>query len=115
MQERRMIEGEMYVDFKERLLNIVGYLFCELQVGNTCTRKARFFRSKGGTNSIIEKERPPTPKFCIAHPSVDDSDNNVPEEKEEKLGLNTKMYMKMFPNLFSRSGKIENHRTSNKI
>ena len=31
---REMIEGEKYVDFNGKPLNLLGYVFCELQVGN---------------------------------------------------------------------------------
>ena len=38
---RQMIEGERYVDFNGKLLQLLGYIFYELQVNDSYIRKAR--------------------------------------------------------------------------
>ena len=42
--------------------------------------------------------------------SVGESDINVIEEEEKKLSVETRKYMKEFPNLFLRSGSMKNHK-----
>ena len=53
---REMIEGENYVDFNGKPLNLLGYVFCELQVGNQYIKKAKILIAKKGTKSIIGRE-----------------------------------------------------------
>ena len=53
---REMIEGEKYVDFNGKPLNLMGYKFCELQVGNQYIKKARILIAKKGKKSIIGRE-----------------------------------------------------------
>ena len=50
---REIIEGERYVDFNGNPLNLLGYVFCELQEGNQYVTKARILIAKKGTKSII--------------------------------------------------------------
>ena len=53
---REMIEAESYVDFNGNSLNLLGYVFCEIQVGNQYIKKARILIAKKGTKSIIGRE-----------------------------------------------------------
>ena len=53
---REMIEGERYVDFNGKPLNLLGYVLCELQVGNQYIKKAGNLIAKKGTKSIIGRE-----------------------------------------------------------
>ena len=53
---REMIEGEKYVDYNGKPLSLLGYVFCELQVGNQYIKKARILVAKKGTKSIIGPE-----------------------------------------------------------
>ena len=42
LQVRQMMKGERYVDFNGEPMNLLGYEFCELQLGNSII-KSRFF------------------------------------------------------------------------
>ena len=54
---REMIEGERYVDFNRKPINLLGFVFCELQVGDQYVNKAaRILVAKKGTNFIIGRE-----------------------------------------------------------
>ena len=50
---RETIDGERNKDFNGKLLNRLGYVFCELQVGNQHVKKARILIAKKGTKSLI--------------------------------------------------------------
>ena len=51
---REMIEGERYMDFNGKPLSLLGYVFCELQVGNQYIKKARILIGENETKYIIE-------------------------------------------------------------
>ena len=56
LQVRNMIKGEKYVDFNGKQLNLLGYVFCELQVGDSYIKKARILVAKSGSKSIVGRE-----------------------------------------------------------
>ena len=56
LQVRPMIEGDRYVDFNGKPLQMLGYVFCELQVNESYVRKARIFIAQNGSKSIIGRE-----------------------------------------------------------
>ena len=47
---------EKYVDFNKRPEDFLGYIFCELEVGNKYIRKARILVSRSGEKSIIGRD-----------------------------------------------------------
>ena len=53
---REMVETERYVDFNGKLLQLMEYVFCELQVNNSYIKKARILFAKKGTKSNIGRE-----------------------------------------------------------
>ena len=106
LQVRRMVDDEKYVDFNGKPLNILGYVFCELQVGNQ-------YVARQGVKSMIGREWLSTLKLEIAPKSQDKGEcivNSIEKEECEKLSDETKMFVKEFPELFSRKGKIKNHK-----
>ena len=50
LQVRRMIEGEKYVDFNDKPLCLLGYVFYQLQVGEKLIRMAAFHLRKKERN-----------------------------------------------------------------
>ena len=56
LRVREMIDGERYEDFNRKLLNLLGYLFCELQLCDQFIKKARILVAKKGTKSIVGRE-----------------------------------------------------------
>ena len=50
------MKGEKYVDFNGKTLNLLGYILCELQVGDAYTKKARVLIARSGAKSIIGRE-----------------------------------------------------------
>ena len=53
---REIVKGERYVDFNGKPLQILGHVFCELQVNDVYIKKARVLIAKNGTKSIIGRE-----------------------------------------------------------
>ena len=53
---REMVDGGKCVDFNGKTLQLLGYVFCELQVNATYITKARILITKKGTKSIIRRE-----------------------------------------------------------
>ena len=50
---RPLPEEEKYVDYNKRPVNLLGYIFCELEVGGKYIRKARILVAKPGAKSIV--------------------------------------------------------------
>ena len=103
-----MIEGERYVDFNGKPLNLLGHVFCKLQVGNQYIKKARILIAKKGKNSIIGREWLSTLRYRFTPVNEGELEVNL-EEKDEELSAKTKQLSNEFPDLFKRNGRIKNH------
>ena len=105
---REMIEGEKYVDFNGKPLNLLGYGFCEQQVSNKYIKKARILIAKKGTKSIVGREWLSTLRYRFT--PVNDGELEVNSvEKDEELSAEAKQLSNEFPDLFKRNGRIKNH------
>ena len=113
LQVRQMIKGERYVDFNGKPLNLLGYVFCELQVGDQYIKKARILVTKSGTKSIIGREWLSTLKYTIAPANKGECEVNSIEKEE--LSTETKQFCNEFPKLFKRNGKIKDHEIKIKL
>ena len=105
---REMIEGERYVDFIGKPLNLLGYVFCELQVGNQYIKKARILIAKKGTKSIIGREWLSTLRYRFTPVNEGELELNS-GEKDEELSAEAKQLSNDFLTLFERNGRIKNH------
>ena len=118
LQVRRMIEvcrEENYVDFNGKPLNLLGYLFCQLQVGEKFMKKARNLVAKEVRESIMGREWLSTLNFMMVQNPVGESVINVIEEEVEKLIAETKILIKELLQFLSRTGKIKDHKTKTKM
>ena len=106
LQVRPMIGNEQYMDFNEKPLKLLGYVFCELQVNDIYIKKARIPIAKNGTKSIIGREWLSTLRYKLV-PEGELEVNVI--DKESELSAETKQFVKEFPKLFERKGKIKNH------
>ena len=50
---RPIPEGEKYVNFNKRPINLLGYIICELEVVGKYIRKERILVARPGTKSIV--------------------------------------------------------------
>ena len=96
-----MVDEEKYVDFNGKPLKLLGYVFCQLQVGEKVIKKARVLVAREGMKTIVGRELLSTLKFKMVQKPVGDP---------EKLSQETKALVNEFPNLFSRKGKIKDHK-----
>ena len=53
---RQLPEDEEYVDFNKRKLNLLGYVFCQLEVGESRMQKARILVAERGAKSLIGRD-----------------------------------------------------------
>ena len=53
---RELPGDELYVDFNRRKLNLLGYIFCQLEVGNSKLQKARILVAEEGAKSLIGRD-----------------------------------------------------------
>ena len=53
---RQLPEDEEHVDFNKRKLNLLGYLFCQLEVGESKMQKARILVAERGAKSLIGRD-----------------------------------------------------------
>ena len=102
---REIVKGERYVDFNGKPLQLLGYVFCELQVNDVYIKKARVLIAKNGTKPIIGREWLTTLKY---KQKGELDVNSI--EKEKDLSAETKQFVKEFPKLFERRGKVKNHK-----
>ena len=105
---REMIEGEKYVDFNGKPLKLLGYVFCELQVGNQYNKKARILIAKKGTKSFIGRDWLSTLRYRFTPVKEGELEVNS-VEKDEELSAEAKQQSNEFPDLFKRNGRIKNH------
>ena len=53
---RPLPEDEKYVDYNKRPVNLLGYIYCELEVGGKYIRKARILVARPGAKSIVGRD-----------------------------------------------------------
>ena len=54
------------MDFNGKPLNLLGYVFCELQVGDAYIKKCRVLVARSGAKSIIGREWLTTLRYTFA-------------------------------------------------
>ena len=87
----------------------MGYVFCELDLIDIYIKKERIVIAKKSTKSIIGRGWLSTLKYPIAPVPKGELEVNS-EEKDQKKSVETKQFVKEFPKLFERRGKIENYK-----
>ena len=105
---RQMIEGERYVDFNGKPLQLRGYVFCELQVNDSYIKKARILIARSGSKSIIGREWITTLRYKLEPQRGELEKNSI--EKISELSVETRQLITDFPELFKRQGKINHYK-----
>ena len=110
---RPLPEDEKYVDYNKQPVNLLGYIFCELEVGGKYIRKARILVARPGAKSIVGGDWLNYLHYAI-EPKVkgklNNSINTIHSEiqkpmKKWQVEMKTK-----FPELFVRKGRIKHHK-----
>ena len=105
---RDMVESERYVDFNGKPLQLLGYVFCELQVNESYIKKARILIAKKGTKSIIGREWLSTLNYQVVPEQKGELEVNS-IKKHQEISVETKHFVKELPKLFERRGKVTNY------
>ena len=103
MQVRDLIKEEKYVDFNAKPLNLLGNVFCELQVGDSYVKMARVLVNGKGYKSKIGREWLSTLRFSFTPEKSELKGNSI--DKDEELSEETKQFLKKFPKLFFEKRK----------
>ena len=53
---RELPDGEEYADFNKRTLNLLGYVFCQLEVGKSKLQKARVLVAEKGAKTLTGRD-----------------------------------------------------------
>ena len=112
LQVREMIKGKKYVDFNGKQLNLLGYVFCQLQVGDQFIKKARILVTSKGSRSIIGRQWLSMLRYKF-EPVIESKLEENSIEKDEELCEETKKFASDFKNLFTRNGKVKNPPSKN--
>ena len=105
---REVVESERYVNFNGKQLQLLGYVFCELQVNDS-------YKKSQNPNSEERHEINYRQRMAI-HAKLPSSPRTKCElevnsfEKDQETSVETKQFVKDFPKLFERRGKITSHK-----
>ena len=119
---RELLSDEEYVDFNRKKLELLGYIFCHLEVGESKLNKARILIAQKGAKSLIGRDwlnafnykfvspNQSEGKQAIYKISSNSSENSKIEKENEKsihneVNEQTKI-KEQFNELFTRQGKL---------
>ena len=101
------------MDFIGKPQQLMGYVFCELQVNGSYIRKVRILFARSGTKSIIGREWLTTLRYKLQPEKGELEVNAI--EKENELSQETKQLVNQFPNMFKRQGKVNHYQIKIKL
>ena len=109
---RPLPKHEKYVDFNKQPLDIMGYIYCELEVGTRRIKKARILVARKGVKSIVGRDWLKHMEYKIVQKKPGESDNSVNsvEQPVKEMSETAKLLKTEFANLFERQGKIKHHK-----
>ena len=102
---RPLPEDEKYVDYNKQPFNLLGYIFCELEVGGKYIRKARILVARPGAKFIVGRDwlnylqYATEPKTKGKSNNSINTINNETQKPMKKWNVETKT---RFPDLFAR-------------
>ena len=109
-----MIDNERYVDFNNKPLPLLGYMFLSLQVNGIRVSKARVLVARIGTRPIVGRDWLTALRYKIVH-STEEGENSIncvtkeKEKPEVELSAEVKQVKAEFPDLFQRRGCVSNY------
>ena len=112
---KEMVNNECYVDFNRKPLPLLGYTFVRLLVRGIEISKARVLIATRGSKAIVGRDWLIALRYKIEQPmkSGEWQVNNISQEikqTEEQLSPEVKQIAEEFPNLFKRSGRVNNYK-----
>ena len=127
---RQLPEDEEYVDFNKRKLNLLGYVFCQLEVGDSKLQKARILVAERGAKSLIGRDWLNAFNYKFVSPNQNEgkrtickitsgttkptnlnkpNKTNEPENWNDQQNEEIKL-KQQFKELFERQGKLNKHK-----
>ena len=128
---RELPEDEEYVDFNKRKLQLLGYIFCHLEVGDSKLNKARILIANKGAKSLIGRDWLNAFNYKFVSPTKDEgnkaiytikqnikqpnkttqpSEHTKPKTWNDNDNNNEKNKLRnQFSSLFTRQGQIRDH------
>ena len=119
------------MDFNKRKLQLLGYIFCHLQVGDSKLNKARILIADKGAKSLIGRDWLNAFNYKLVSPTKSEANNAIytikqnakqpnktiqpsKQNKSESLSNNDNHNEKnklqnQVPSLFTRQGQIRDH------
>ena len=94
---RELPNDEEYVDFNRQKLNLLGYVFCQLEVGNSKLQKARILVAEKEAKSLIGRDWLNAFNYKVMSP-------NQTEVKNAFYRINAKLE---HPNETNKPGEVE--------
>ena len=94
---RELPNNEEYVDFNRQKLNLLGYVFSQLEVGNSKLQKARVLVAEKGAKSLIGRDWLNASKYKFVSP-------NQKEGKNANYRINAKLEQ---PNKTNKPSEVE--------
>ena len=74
---RQLPEDEEYADFNKRKLNFRGYVFCQLEVGDSKLQKARILVAERGAKSLIGRDWLNAFNYKFVSPNQNEGKRNI--------------------------------------
>ena len=123
-------EDEEYVDFKKKKLNSLGYVFCQLEVGDSKLQKARILVAERGAKSLIGRDCLNAFNCQFVSPNQNEGKRNIfkvtsgttkpiktaksnktinPENWNDQQNEQIKI-KQQFKEIFERQGKLNRHK-----
>ena len=127
---RQLPEDEEYVDFNKKKLNLLGYVFCQLEVGDSKLQKARILVAERGAKSLIGRDWLNAFNYKFVSPNQNEGKRNTcrvtsgttkpiksakpnktmnPENWNDQQNEQLKI-KQQFKELFEREGKLNRHK-----
>ena len=127
---RQLLEDDEYVDFNKRKVNLLGYVFCQLEVGESKMQKARILVAERGAKSLIGRDWLNAFNYKLVSPNQNEgkpiifkitsgttkpikttkpSETTKPENWNDKQNEQIKL-KQHFKALFEREGKLNKHK-----
>ena len=117
---RDMIEGERYIDYNKKPLELLGYQFVRLEVAGVTVSKARVLVAPNSGKSIVGRDWLVALRYKITQPiergeckinkqivSYKEPVCEISPEKKQKPEV--QQLVREFPKLFCRKGRVKNY------
>ena len=116
-----LIEGERYVDYNKKPLELLGYQFVRFEIAGVTVSKARVLVAPNSGISIVGRDWIVALRYKITQPiergeckinkqNVNCKESICEKSPEEKQNPEVQQLVRDFPKLFTRKGRVKNYK-----